>query len=249
MPVSFSAWQLLGLIVISGMWWMYYVMSKDRHRPEPLRRLLLAFGLGMVACAISLATYRALEALRFPDLDFKASLRTAVYCFGVIGPVEEGAKILMAYLFVFRWREYDEPIDGFVYAASLSLGFACLENFRTVADAGWQRQLASTVALPITHALFGSIWGLGIAHASLSEIDPRNDGKILWYDQLVPGNYLLGFLNADHWAVGTPLDASLPWLAFLFEDNIPRLALVEGAIEVAAAILDDEARRRPPGGQ
>lgn len=165
MPVSFSAWQLLGLIVISGMWWMYYVMSKDRHRPEPLRRLLLAFGLGMVACAISLATYRALEALRFPDLDFKASLRTAVYCFGVIGPVEEGAKILMAYLFVFRWREYDEPIDGFVYAASLSLGFACLENFRTVADAGWQRQLASTVALPITHALFGSIWGLGIAHA------------------------------------------------------------------------------------
>lgn len=91
--------------------------------------------------------------------------------------------------------------------------------------------------------------GLGIAHASLSEIDPRNDGKILWYDQLVPGNYLLGFLNADHWAVGTPLDASLPWLAFLFEDNIPRLALVEGAIEVAAAILDDEARRRAPGGQ
>ena len=85
--------------------------------------------------------------------------------------------------------------------------------------------------------------GLGIAHASLAAIDPRNDGKILWFDQLVPGNYLLGFLNADHWAVATPLDASLPWLAFLFKDDIPRLALVEGAIAVAAAMLAEEAPR------
>jgi hypothetical protein len=80
-------------------------------------------------------------------------------------------------------------------------------------------------------------FGLRTAHARLAEIDPRNDGKILWYDQLVPGGWLLGFLNADHWAVATPLQKSLPALSFLFQDGLPRLDLVEAALEVVAGVL------------
>jgi hypothetical protein len=86
-------------------------------------------------------------------------------------------------------------------------------------------------------------FGLRTAHARLAEIDPRNDGKLLWYDQLVPGGWLLGFLNADHWAVATPLDTSLPALSFLFRDDLPRLALVEAAIVVAADVLAREYAR------
>jgi hypothetical protein len=88
-------------------------------------------------------------------------------------------------------------------------------------------------------------FGLRTAHARLAEIDPRNDGKLLWYDQLVPGGWLLGFLNADHWAVATPLEKSLPALSFLFRADLPRLALVEAAIVVAAEALARDAA--PPG--
>ncbi len=71
----------------------------------------------------------------------------------------------------------------------------------------------------------------------LAKIDPRNDGKLLWYDQIVPGGYLLGYANADHWTVAIPMTETLPGLAFLFRDKVPRTALVEAAIEVVADTL------------
>jgi hypothetical protein len=76
----------------------------------------------------------------------------------------------------------------------------------------------------------------------LAGIDPRNDGKLLWYDQLVPDGYLLGFVDADHWMIALPLAEQLPALSLLFTDDIPRAALVEGALEIAAGVL---ARTRP----
>ena len=36
-------------------------------------------------------------------------------------------------------------------------------------------------------------------------IDGRNDSQVIFYDQLIPGSTLLGYLNADHWAVAVPI--------------------------------------------
>lgn len=71
----------------------------------------------------------------------------------------------------------------------------------------------------------------------LAQIDARNDGKLLAQDQVVPGGYLLGYANADHWAVAIPLDDELPGLSALFRDGMPRPALVRAAIEVVAVTL------------
>ena len=71
----------------------------------------------------------------------------------------------------------------------------------------------------------------------LAKIDPRNDGKLLWHDQIVPGGYLLGYANADHWTIAIPVGTELPGLSFLFKDAVPRTALVEAAIEVVADTL------------
>ena len=71
----------------------------------------------------------------------------------------------------------------------------------------------------------------------LAKIDPRNDGKLLWHDQIVPGGYLLGYANADHWTVAIPVGTELPGLSFLFKDTVPRTALVDAAIEVVADTL------------
>jgi pimeloyl-ACP methyl ester carboxylesterase len=35
----------------------------------------------------------------------------------------------------------------------------------------------------------------------LKEIDPRNDGLHLFFDQVIPGAVLLGYANADHWTI------------------------------------------------
>jgi hypothetical protein len=75
-------------------------------------------------------------------------------------------------------------------------------------------------------------------YRSLAEIDPRNDGKLLWYDQVVPGGYLLGYVNADHWTIAIPVAEELPPLAPWFPDDVPRTALVEAAIELVSRTLD-----------
>ena len=53
----------------------------------------------------------------------------------------------------------------------------------------------------------------------------------------MPGSYLLGYANADHWTIAIPVAEELPALAFLFSDGVPRTALVEAAIEVVAGTL------------
>ena len=162
---SFSHLQLLGLIVASSMLWMFYIQSKDRHQPEPPWRLALAFLLGIAACGLAIVVFSLLDLIGVPDIEFAEKRWTAFYCFGIVGPLEEGCKVLVALLFVFRWREYDEPLDGFVYAASVALGFASLENFLDTSNTDWPHQLAHTVALPITHVLFSAVWGFGLGYA------------------------------------------------------------------------------------
>ncbi len=76
-------------------------------------------------------------------------------------------------------------------------------------------------------------------YRSLARIDPRNDGKLLWYDQIVPRGYLLGYVNADHWTIAVPVAEELPALAPWFPDEeVPRVALIEAAIEVVARTLE-----------
>lgn len=173
-----KTWQLLGVILASAILWMYYVQLKDRWQPEPRRHLLIAFVLGILAWGISVLVFMALDAMGLDDIRFGEKLWTGVYCFGIIGPLEEGMKVLLAYLIVFRWREFDEPMDGFVYAAAISLGFASVENFYNLPDLDWPQQLARTVALPITHALFSAIWGFGIGHARFCVSHPVR--RTLW---------------------------------------------------------------------
>jgi hypothetical protein len=74
-------------------------------------------------------------------------------------------------------------------------------------------------------------------YQELARIEPRNDGQLIWYDQIVPGGSLLGYVNADHWAVAMSMSRALPTLAFLFRDDVPRAALVEAAIETVDEIL------------
>ena len=46
------------------------------------------------------------------------------------------------------------------------------------------------------------------SYRQLSRVDARNDSQVIFYDQVVPGGTLLGYLNADHWAVVAPIARS-----------------------------------------
>ena len=63
----------------------------------------------------------------------------------------------------------------------------------------------------------------------LSTIDARNDGQVLHTDAIVPGSHLLGYLNADHWAIALPLAHNVPKLRSVLNgrNDYPREILLE----------------------
>jgi pimeloyl-ACP methyl ester carboxylesterase len=66
----------------------------------------------------------------------------------------------------------------------------------------------------------------------LSLIDPRNDSQVIFYDQIIPGSTLLGYIKADHWAIAMPFSQDMPALSswLLNKNAFPREVLLEAII-------------------
>jgi hypothetical protein len=70
------------------------------------------------------------------------------------------------------------------------------------------------------------------SYEKLSRVDTRNDSQVIFYDQVVPGSVLLGYVNADHWALAVPVARSHPTIGSLFvtQNAYPREALTEAIL-------------------
>lgn len=83
------------------------------------------------------------------------------------------------------------------------------------------------------------------SYRKLSRVDARNDSQVLFYDQVIPGSALMGYLNADHWALAVPIARSHGLLGSTLVDHndFPREALLEAVLrmveeDLAADSLD-----------
>lgn len=159
-------------VAVPILFWAAYHYHKDRHLPEPLTNLCLAFALGLLAAGTSQFLYAALEPLGLRldavELGYTDPLALLAYSLLAIGPIEEFAKLLPFLLVVIHWRAFDEPLDGIIYASFIGLGYAAVENvhylsFLTPLEA-WGRGFAG----PVVHMLFASIWGHWVTSAKLS---------------------------------------------------------------------------------
>jgi len=71
---------------------------------------------------------------------------------------------------------------------------------------------------------------LRVTYDRLAQIDPRNDSQLIFYDQLIPGGTLLGYVRADHWAVAMPFSQDRVAPAFIDKNEFPREVLLEAVI-------------------
>lgn len=77
---------------------------------------------------------------------------------------------------------------------------------------------------------------LVLSWESLLEFDRRNDGQLLVSDALIPGSTLLGYLDADHWAVALDIEGESPLLAHRDMDSqFPHLALLYAVLQRVTA--------------
>jgi RsiW-degrading membrane proteinase PrsW (M82 family) len=146
-------YELLILAVAPAIFLLIYFYLMDRYEPEPLKWVLKVFLYGAV--------------MTVPALLIEAQFAPGLLLLIVVAPVvEELLKFAAVYFSVYRDQEFDEPMDGIVYAASAALGFATIENIIFVIMSGelMTSLFRALISVP-GHALFSVIWGysLGIA--------------------------------------------------------------------------------------
>ena len=158
-------------VIVPMLFWAVYHYHKDRHLPEPVSSLVLAYGLGLVSAAISRALYTALgwASLRYDAFALADgnTLGLLAYSMLAIGPIEELAKMLPFLALVLWHRELDEPIDGIIYASFVALGYAAVENLIYLDFLAPHEAAARGFAGPVVHILFASIWGFTIGCARI----------------------------------------------------------------------------------
>ncbi|MCZ6499462.1 MAG: PrsW family intramembrane metalloprotease [Gammaproteobacteria bacterium] len=151
--------------------WGCYHYYKDRYLPEPVGHLLFAFALGVGSFYLGMLMYRGLGLV---NLRFDAYLLAETnlpglfaYAVLVIGLVEELAKLIPFLLIIIHFKEFDEPIDGIIYASFIALGFSAVENIQYLQYLTSLEALARGFAGPVVHIVFASIWGYYVGRAYL----------------------------------------------------------------------------------
>lgn len=113
--------------------WLIFYLNKDLH-PEPKRMIAKIFFLGMflsIGLAVSVELGITQLILNYSNVTSVAKLpifQFILYNFLAIALVEELAKYIVVKLFVFKHKEFDEPVDVMIYMVTAALGFAALEN-------------------------------------------------------------------------------------------------------------------------
>lgn len=77
----------------------------------------------------------------------------------------------------------------------------------------------------------------------LAFVDPRNDGQLVFWNAVIPGGMLLGYVRADHWAIAMPFSQDLPALSttFINHNDFPREILLEAIIRfVEESLLNSQ---------
>jgi len=158
-------------VVLPAVFWAAYHLHVDRHLPEPPGHLALAFALGVGSAFLALGLYRGLGlfGLRYDAFALAETSLPGLFVYAVlaIGMLEEFAKLLPFLLVAVRFGEFDEPIDGIVYASFIALGFSTVENLRLLQFLGTREAFAWGFAGPVVHMVFASIWGYYVGRAWL----------------------------------------------------------------------------------
>jgi len=70
------------------------------------------------------------------------------------------------------------------------------------------------------------------SYDKLALVDARNDSQVIFYDQVIPGSTLVGYINADHWALAVPTARVHSTIGSMFvtQNAYPREALAEALL-------------------
>lgn len=181
---------ILALALGPGVFWTWYFYRRDRFEPEPAALVIKIFLLG------ALVTLPVAFIEGFLGLFIASPLVMGA----IVAPIiEECGKFQVVRRFAYRNIEFDEPMDGIVYAASAGLGLASLENvlyvftaYMTSPSLAVGTIIARAIFSVPGHALFSSVWGYALGRAKFMAAEHRGAVVIRG---LILGMVLHGIFN------------------------------------------------------
>ena len=142
----------------------YYVYQKDKYDKEPKSLIIKSFLFGCIAILPVIFLETIYDQSLFPNL--------FLYMFFGIALIEEGVKYFFLKNYMYKKEEFNEPMDGIVYAVMIGLGFATVENISYVFKYEEQGLFVAITrmftAIPL-HAVCGVILGYFVGLAKFSD--------------------------------------------------------------------------------
>lgn len=239
-------WQIAVSGAIPALVAMWLVDRLDRKRPEPARtrRLVAFFGMLSVipALVLEVVVGQTLGEQIAPRMTYQGA---SFHAFVVAAAIEEACKIAVVYWVVWKRPEFDERMDGIVYASRAGLGFALVENVFYLLQQdtlGGQLQtwiLRAVLAVP-GHAMWTGMIG---AMAARRRFDGRGLGLLGGYLLAVSfhGAYdLIAFLQQPLYleGYGEYLAGLMPALVGI---TLLAFFVVRSQVRVALALDDADA--------
>ena len=137
--------------------------------------MLALFG-GMITIPMDLGLVSLINSVHYSDSVFYSAFIEAGFC-------EELCKFIILFLFFWWNKNFNEYMDGIVYAAFVGLGFACVENILYVFQGGVGTGIVRALLSVPAHFLFAVIMGYFL---SLAKFDKKRRVSYLLLSLFTP---------------------------------------------------------------
>lgn len=204
---------LLTVAIAPGLALFSYFYLRKQIAKEPSRTLFHTFIYGAVMTFPILFIQHVFEEEHVFHNEF---FRNALFTSGL----EEFFKWIVLFILVYKTIEFEDAYDGILYGASVSLGFATVENILYLLSFGLDTAFIRALLPVSSHALFGVVMGyyLGKAKFTATEEKSKWIAVALFAPFGLHALYNTILISYDYW-----LYLMIPFMLFLWWFGLTRV--------------------------
>lgn len=207
---------LIGAAIAPGIAILCYFYLRDNLEPEPISMVIRSFIFGiLLVIPVMVLQYIMQNEWNWRDGIVAEVAQSAV--------VEEFFKWMVIFFTAYKHVEFDEPYDGIVYAVSVSLGFATLENLFYLIINGTTIALWRALLPVSSHALFAVWMGYYLGRAKFAK-DTYRERLYLWVSVLLPIG-LHAVYNTIVYSIQNWLWVIIPFMIVLWWQGLKKVQL------------------------
>jgi RsiW-degrading membrane proteinase PrsW (M82 family) len=149
------------LSLVPALVWLGFFYRRDRREPEPKTMVIQIFFLGgLLAAAIGIPLVENI--FRISEWMYGSVWTRLLGGILIVGFTQEFLKYAAVRWTVYKTDEFDEPVDGIIYATAAGLGYAAMLNILFVIESGGVDLGAGVLRITIislAHASFAGVVG------------------------------------------------------------------------------------------